>query len=238
MDCLYIIIPAYNEEDNIEKVTREWHNIVKCSGNNSRLVIIDDGSVDSTYDRLIALEKSLSSLEVIRKKNSGHGGALLYGYKYAISKGADFVFQTDSDDQTLPEEFNEFWEIRNKYSAIIGYRNKRSDGSFRIFVSKALKLLIYFSFKLNIKDANTPYRLIKCDVLGKYIDKIPKDYNLTNVLISIFLINADEEVMFLPITFNKRSAGENFINFKRIVKIGIQAIKDFKKIKKSLWLLN
>ena len=44
------------------------------------------------------------------KPNGGHGSTVLYGYRYAIENGADYVFQTDSDGQTPPSEFDEFWE--------------------------------------------------------------------------------------------------------------------------------
>ena len=49
MDKLYIVIPAYNEEANIETVIREWYPIIEERSEDSRLVIIDDGSKDSTY---------------------------------------------------------------------------------------------------------------------------------------------------------------------------------------------
>lgn len=49
MDKLYIIIPAYNEQDNIARVIEQWYPVVEKTGNSSRLVIIDDGSSDNTY---------------------------------------------------------------------------------------------------------------------------------------------------------------------------------------------
>ena len=51
---LYIVIPAYNEEMNIEAVAREWHEVVVSCSPQSRLVIINDGSKDGTYARLDA----------------------------------------------------------------------------------------------------------------------------------------------------------------------------------------
>ena len=49
MDKLYIVIPAYNEEANIETVVREWYEVIRERSEDSRLVVIDDGSKDSTY---------------------------------------------------------------------------------------------------------------------------------------------------------------------------------------------
>jgi dolichol-phosphate mannosyltransferase len=113
MEKLYIILPAYNEEENIEKVAEEWHNIVQKIGLESRLVIIDDGSSDNTFGILEELKKELSQLTILTKSNSGHGATVLFGYKYAILNGADYIFQTDSDGQTLSSEFWEMWKRRS-----------------------------------------------------------------------------------------------------------------------------
>ena len=57
MDKLYIVIPAYNEQDNIDEVVKDWYPVVEKTGPESRLVIIDDGSKDATYEKLLALAK-------------------------------------------------------------------------------------------------------------------------------------------------------------------------------------
>jgi dolichol-phosphate mannosyltransferase len=235
MDKLYIVIPAYNEEMNIEAVAREWHEvIVKVGGEGSKLVIINDGSKDNTYDKLCELKESLTHLEPINKPNGGHGATVLYGYNHALENGADYIFQTDSDGQTLPSEFYQFWDKREQYPAIIGYRNHRQDGFSRVLVTKVLKLVLFLVFGLRITDANTPFRLIQRDVLAKYITKIPKDFNLSNVMLTVQMVKAKENIKFIPITFRPRQGGVNSINFKRITKIGRQAVKDFRQIKKSM----
>lgn len=234
MDKLYIVIPAYNEEMNIEMVAREWHEVVEKIGGDSKLVIIDDGSKDSTYDKLLELQKELPYLIPQKKANGGHGSAVLYGYNYAVEMRADYIFQTDSDGQTLPGEFWPFWEKRNEYDVIIGHRNHREDGISRVFVTKTLKFVLWCIFGLSITDANTPFRLMKREILEKYIPKIPKDFNLSNVLLTVNMIKYHENILYLPITFRPRQGGVNSINMKRIMKIGIQAVKDFRVIKKSL----
>lgn len=234
MNTLYIIIPAYNEEENIEAVAREWHEVVKGISSESRLVIIDDGSKDNTYQILVDLKEELPQLEPLTKSNSGHGATLLFGYQYAIKQKADFIFQTDSDGQTLPSEFKQFWEKRNDIDVIIGYRNRRQDGFSRIIVTKTLKLVLRIIFGLKITDANTPYRLMKREILEKYIQKVPKDFNLSNVMLTVLFLDNKEKVEFIPITFRPRQGGINSINLKKITKIGIQAVKDFKVIKKGM----
>ena len=75
MDNLYIVIPAYNESDNIEKTTQEWYSIVEKHNWNgkSRLIIIDDGSKDHTYEILQSLSSNMPLLIPIKKENGGHG---------------------------------------------------------------------------------------------------------------------------------------------------------------------
>lgn len=234
MDKLYIIMPAYNEEANIKTVAKQWYPVVESAGGESRLVIIDDGSKDSTYSELLKLKESMPMLEPITKQNSGHGATVLFGYNYALQNGADYIFQTDSDGQTLPEEFESFWQNRNNYSAQIGHRKHRKDGASRVFVTKVLKLVLRIIFGVSITDANTPFRLIKHATLKKYIEYIPENFNLSNVLLTVLLVKNNENIRFKEITFRPRQGGVNSINFKRIFKIGIQAVRDFRQIKKSL----
>lgn len=234
MDSLYIIIPAYNEESNIGTVAREWHRVAESTGPDSRLVIINDGSRDDTLEILNELKKELSQLVVLTKPNSGHGATLLYGYNYALEHGADYIFQTDSDGQTKSEEFYAFWDMRGAYDAIIGNRTHREDGLSRVFVTKTLKVVLNMIFHLDVTDANTPFRLIKREAMERHINKIPKDFNLSNVMLTVCLIKYGERVKFVPITFRPRQGGVNSINFKKIVKIGWRAVKDFSYIKKNM----
>lgn len=234
MDKLYIVIPAYNEEENIEDVIMDWHPVVVKTGSESRLLVIDDGSKDTTYSVMQKLTAKYPQLEIITKPNSGHGATILTGYKYAIEKGADYIFQTDSDGQTLPSEFPPFWERRTRYAMVIGHRRGREDGFSRIFVTKTLKLVLRVCFKVSITDANTPYRLMRADVLSRYLKHVPKDYNLSNVVISVIYAKKRLPVKYIPITFRPRQGGVNSINMKKIVKIGKQAVIDFKQIDKYL----
>lgn len=234
MDKLYIVIPAYNEEMNIEAVARGWHAVVEKAGEGSALVVINDGSTDDTYEKLCALAEELPALKPLTKPNGGHGATLLHGYRFALDEGADYVFQTDSDGQTLPEEFWPFWEKRAGYAAIIGNRTRREDGGSRVFVTKVLKIVLWAIFGVRIPDANTPFRLMQRAALEKYLPKIPKDFNLSNVMLTVCFMKGGEKVLFLPITFRPRQGGVNSIDFKKITKIGRQAVRDFRVIKKSL----
>jgi glycosyltransferase involved in cell wall biosynthesis len=234
MDKLYIVIPAYNEQDNIEDVVKDWYPVVEKRGEESRLVIIDDGSKDVTYAKLQELAKDRPQLTPIHKENGGHGATVLFGYRYAIDNGADYIFQTDSDGQTLPSEFDEFWNQREEYDMVIGHRKGRQDGFSRVVVTKVLKAVCLLCFHVNVQDANTPFRLMKKESLQKEIGLIPQDYNLSNVVVSVLFIKKGYKVKYLPITFRPRQGGVNSINLKKIAKIGQKAVKDFIQINKII----
>lgn len=236
MDTLYIVIPAYNEEKNIEKVIADWYPIIeKYNGNGaSRLVVIDDGSRDNTYDILTKCAQSRPLLRPVTRKNSGHGATVLYGYYYALKHGADYIFQTDSDGQTQAEEFDQFWKLRKQYDMVIGLRNKRQDGITRIFVTKILKIVVRSCFKVSVPDANTPYRLMDRKSLTEVLQSVPLDFNLSNVLIAVIYAKKKMRVKYIPITFRPRQGGNNSINLRSITQIGRKALHDFKTLNKQI----
>ena len=232
MDKVYIVMPAYNEEENIETVAREWHEVVVSIGKDSRLAIIDDGSKDNTYQILCELCNELPQLEGITKRNSGHGATLLYAYEYALKQGVDFIFQTDSDGQTIASEFWPFWEERHQYEVQIGHRSNREDGLSRIFVTKVLKVVVFIAFRLWIVDVNSPFRLMKRETLQRYLPIVPAEYNLSNALLTILFEKNQVKLRYLPVSFRPRQGGINSINMRRIVGIGKKAIQDFRELRK------
>lgn len=233
---LYIIIPAYNEAANINRLINSWYPIVErhAGDNQSRLVIINDGSKDNTYELIKTAEEKYPLLKGLTKINGGHGATVLYGYRYAISNNADYIFQTDSDNQTNPAEFEQFWKLRKKYDAIIGNRVHRKDGLQRIFVEKVLLGILRFYYGIKVPDSNAPYRLMKVELLKKYLPKMPADFNLPNVMLTTYFAYFHENIKFLPISFTSRQEGINSINIPKITKIGWNALKDFRTLKKHI----
>lgn len=236
MDSLYIVIPAYNEEANIKSVVEGWYPIVErhSGGGRSRLVVIDDGSRDGTFAMLQKLAQDRPLMLPLTKANGGHGATVLYGYQYALKQNADYIFQTDSDGQTLPEEFEQFWELRERYSLVIGSRLKRRDGFFRVIVTKTLKLVIALCFHVSVQDANTPYRLMQAGTLQENIQYVPENYFLSNALLATIYTKKGNSVKYLPITFRERQGGINSINLLKIVKVGREALHSFRALNRQI----
>lgn len=233
---LYIVMPAYNEAENIENTIDAWYPIVEKHAANglSRLVIINDGSKDNTYSIMQEYAKIRPLFQPLTKPNGGHGSTVLYGYRYAIENDADMVFQTDSDGQTNPAEFDVFWKLMDENDAVIGNRVVRGDGKDRKFVENTVCFLLRLIFGVKVKDANAPFRLMKTDLLKKYIDKLPKDFSLPNIMFTTYFVYFKEKVAFKEITFKPRQGGTNSINIKKIIKIGWKALGDFIELRKEI----
>lgn len=236
MDILYIVIPAYNEEANIRQVIREWYPVIEAhpGGGASRMVVIDDGSRDGTFEILKEEAEEHPMLTPVTRTNSGHGATVLYGYRYALEHHADYVFQTDSDGQTRPEEFEPFWKERENCQMVIGWRNARQDGFGRIVTTRVLRLVVTLCFHVRIRDANTPYRLMQAGALEEDLPLIPEDYFLSNVLLRVIFAKKKRKVKEIPITFRPRQGGKNSINMKRIFGIGVKALKEFRILNRRI----
>ena len=236
MEKLFIVMPAYNEQDNIADTLAAWYPVIErhAANGESRLVAVNDGSKDDTFAMMQKFAKDHPLFTPLTKPNGGHGPTVIYAYNYAIEQGADWIFQTDSDGQTNPDEFEAFWEAREAYDGIFGNRTVRGDGNSRAMVEKVVCMLLRIYFGVKVPDANAPFRLMRAEKVAKYLKKLPEDYNLPNIMMTTYFVYYKERVSFREISFKPREKGTNSINIKKIFKIGRQAVKDFRMLKKGM----
>ncbi len=234
MDTIFIVMPAYNEEENIRDVVEGWYPKLMGKSRNSKLVIADSGSTDNTHNILIEMQKDHPQLTILSNTGKQHGPKVIALYDYAIQHKADYIFQTDSDGQTMPDEFEAFWDMRFQYEGIFGHRKVRGDGKSRAFVEKVVCMLLKIYFGVKIPDANAPFRLMNADIVKKYLYKMDPDYNLPNIMMTTYFVYNKERCIFKEITFKPRQKGNNSINIPKIIKIGWKALGDFRKLKKEM----
>ena len=233
-DKLYIVMPTYNEETNIKTVVEEWYPILEYADEGSKIVIADGGSKDKTLEILFELKELYPKLEVISKPGTDHGTKVIWLYKYSIENEADWIFQTDSDGQTKASEFISFWKIRKEYDAILGNRTRRGDGLGRKLVEDVLRIYLKIFFGTFVPDANAPFRLMKASLVRKYIYDIPDNFYLPNAILAACFSKYREKVIYKVVTFMPRQGGKNYMNLKRIMKIGMDSLKDFWYLKKII----
>ena len=235
METLYIVMPAYNEEENIKAVVEQWYPLLEGKSEDSRLVVADSGSKDKTHEILMELkETSYPQVEILSDTNQYHGPKVIALYDYAINNHADYIFQTDSDGQTNPDEFPAFWNDRYKYDGIFGNRTARGDGKVRAFVEHIVCILLKLYFGVNVPDANAPFRLMKAETVEKYLYRMPADYNLPNIILTALFASHKEAIDFKEISFKPRQAGINSVNIPKIIKIGWKALGDFRRFRKEM----
>lgn len=234
METLYVVMPAYNEAENIRTTVSEWIPVLDHAGPDSRLLIINDGSTDNTWEICQELRHEYPRLMVIDQENRGHGPTCLHAYKTALRLGANFIFQTDSDGQTRPEEFLPLWENRFDYQLNIGYRHRREDGRSRAIVSRILRMLIRLRIGVKVKDPNTPYRLMSSVSLSQWLRFVPDAFFLSNAVLTAVPAYRGESICWHPITFRPRQGGVNSIQLPKMFRIGLAAFVDFGKVRKSL----
>ena len=234
MSTLYIVMPAYNEEANIESVVRQWYPVLENGDASSRLVIADSGSSDRTHAILCGLQKSLPQLELLSDTRRQHGPKLIALYDHAVHAGADYIFQTDSDGQTDPAEFDAFWKKREQYDGIFGHRSVRGDGKSRAFVEQVACLLLRLYFGVRVPDANAPFRLMRAQTVAKYLPRFSAEYDLPNIMLTTWFAFYGERICFPEISFKPRQGGTNSIDLPKIVRIGWKALGDFRRFKKDM----
>jgi dolichol-phosphate mannosyltransferase len=209
-----VVMPAYNEADCIEAVVREWVSAVGL------LIVVNDGSRDQTGEILDRLATQLPLLRVIHQKNAGHGAALLTGYAAAIETGLPWVFQTDSDGQFQAADFRLLWNLREKSGFLLGRRASRSDHIVRTWLSALHARLLRVLFGLRLADPNVPFRLMRAEVLARYLPCIPAGTFAPNVMLSILAARDGHFPGFVPVRHQARQTGVVSIRGWKTAKIG------------------
>ncbi len=121
------------------------------------------------------------------KPNAGHGLACRTGYELAVARAAAWTLQVDSDGQCDPRYFAEFWQSRAEADVIFGLRTTRDDGFLRVLVSGGCRLATSLLSGVDLKDANVPYRLVRTGALQQALTRIPSDFDMQNVALTLAL---------------------------------------------------
>lgn len=203
---LALVLPVYNEQDCIVEVIRSWRDILFSLGIDFRIIVLNDGSRDLTGERLRSFSEE-PRIEIVEKTNSGHGPTILMGYNRAVTM-ADWVFQCDSDDEMSAVHFPNLWYSRDRYDAVFGYREGRIQGISRGMISAVSRITVRILFSSGVHDVNTPYRLMRSEILESILERIPGNTFAPNVIISGVLTRARLRILNLPVPHKGRRTGK------------------------------
>jgi glycosyltransferase involved in cell wall biosynthesis len=226
-----VVMPVYNEQEAIEKVVREWIDELNSAPCDYSLIVINDGSKDDTLNILNRMAMSIPTLKVISKPNSGHGQTCVYGYRVALQSGYDWIFQIDSDGQCDPRYFKYFLHASQDHNVLYGYRRTRDDGVKRFIISRIVSVFVYLATGTWVRDANVPYRLMHKDTLTDILDRIPNNFHLANILVSI-LQKQRYGITWIDIHFRKRAGGTKSVKRISFLKNGFQLYRQLQTITK------
>lgn len=228
---LSIVIPLYNEAENIEKVLGDWHYELQKHNIDYCFVIVNDGSKDNSIDVIKLLNYNII---LLNKHNSGHGRSIRLGYDFVIKYiKSEFILQIDSDGQCEPKHFIDFWDIRFKYDFILGVRTTRGDGFLRKLTSKVSLIITSFISSINLKDPNTPYRLFNYSTLKKSLILVNESFDIHNIALTYVILQKKFKFKTVEISFPNRIGGENSINLTKVFQMGLNLIFDLYFLRKK-----
>ena len=204
---LCAVMPVYNEEEIVGSVAEDWLGMLDGLGIDYELVTIVDGATDSSEQVLRAVAERHRRLVVDVKPNSGHGPTILRGYRRGVVT-ADWVFQTDSDDEMPAASFGELWEMRSEADGVIGIRDSRNQSPGRRAISRLARLTARVAFGCRLADVNCPYRLMRSSALAPLLAPIPHDTFAPNVVLSGMLARSGARLAEVPVPHRDRTTGQ------------------------------
>ncbi len=209
MKCL-IVIPAYNEAENIERVV---DNII-LNFPQYDYVIVNDGSTDAT--RKICKEKGYNLLDL--PANVGLAGAIKSGIKYANYYQYEYIVQIDGDGQHDPVYIEDMLAKMKESGAdiVIGSRfvSSRKKISMRMLGSHIISAVIWITTGKKINDATSGMRLFNKDMIKKFGYKInygPEPDTLA------FLLNCGVKIEEVQVQMYERTAGTSYLTLGRSI---------------------
>ncbi|MDD3652642.1 MAG: glycosyltransferase family 2 protein [Desulfotomaculaceae bacterium] len=162
-----IFFPCYNEEANVERVTREAMSVLPSVSDDFEIIIVNDGSHDRTGEIANRLAGEHTALRVIHhEKNKGYGAALQSGFNNATK---ELVFYTDGDGQFRIEEIKKLLPLIEKYDIVSGYRIKRQDPFIRKVNAFLWGWLVNILFKIKVSDVDAAFKLYRRKIFDEII---------------------------------------------------------------------
>ncbi len=207
-----VIIPTYNEKENIEKIIRK---VLSLPGG-YHLLIVDDGSPDGTAGIVKSLQNEYAGrLNIIERKGKlGLGTAYIAGFKWALQRDYEFVFEMDADFSHDPEDLNRLYEAcSTKADVVVGSRYTKGGKVVnwpwdRIFISKGGALYTKLITWMPVNDPTAGFICYKRKVLSAIpLDKVHFVGYAFQIEMKYRAWKLGFKIGEVPITFRDRKEG-------------------------------
>lgn len=235
MDKL-VIIPTYKEKENIEKIIRK---VFSLSGA-FHILIVDDGSPDGTADIVKTLQKEFPvALHLVeRPGKQGLGTAYILGFKWALERGYQYIFEMDADFSHNPDDLPRLYEAcKNGADLAVGSRYVRGGAvvnwpADRIFISKGASIYTRLITFMPVKDTTAGFVCYRRSVLETLpLDKVRFIGYAFQIEMKYRAWKSGFKIKEVPITFVDRKEGTSKMS-KGIVKeaiFGVWKMRNFDK---------
>lgn len=210
-----IVVPTYNEILNLEKLVASVLRLAP----EADLLVVDDNSPDGTgktADALALVEPRIKVLH--RAGKQGLGSAYVAGFKYALEKGYDFVFEMDADFSHNPDRLPLFIEKSKSFDLVIGsrYINGISVVNWplkRLLLSILANLYVSIILWLPVKDATSGFKCFRASVLKSIdLDKVKSDGYSFQIEMNYRAHRNGFKLCEIPIIFIDRHSGSSKLN--------------------------
>jgi dolichol-phosphate mannosyltransferase len=202
---LTIIIPVYNEEDNLDRVYQEMKQFLTISKKKAKILFVNDGSKDNSQSIIEKICKDNEEFTFITfEKNTGLSAAIKAGFDYTDTPWVGYI---DADLQTAPEDFNVLLELAGEFDLVTGVRSNRKD-SFTKNMSSTIANGIRRVFTNDgMDDTGCPLKIIRTDMAKK----IPMFNGLHRFLPAMILLQ-NGKIKQTPVRHFPRIAGVSKFN--------------------------
>lgn len=210
-----VIIPTYNEKENIERMVRKVFSLPFAFD----LLIVDDGSPDGTAQIVKNLQIEFGSkLHLLERKGKlGLGTAYIAGFKYAIEHKFDYIFEMDCDFSHNPDDLVNLFNACAKDGADLSIGSRYVKGGKvvnwpidRILMSYFASLYVRLILWINIHDTTAGFKCYKRKVLETInLDGIKFIGYAFQIEMKYKVKKAGFKIKEVPITFTDRTAGES-----------------------------
>lgn len=210
---LSIIVPAHNEEDNVEPLYHALLDSLAALGRTYEIIVVDDGSTDETYARLIRLASADPRLKLVElRRNYGQTAALAAGFDHA--SGA-VVVPMDGDLQNDPADIALLLEkIDEGYEVVSGWRKDRQDGLLRRLPSRMANWLIGRVTGVRLHDYGCTLKAYRAEVVRE-----TRLYGEMHRFLPALAHQAGARITEVPVRHHPRVAGRSSYGLSRTFKV-------------------
>jgi len=196
-----IIVPVYNEEENLERVEKELLTYSKIATKTTSILFVNDGSVDDSQSIIESICNRNDNFNyILFEENRGLSAAIKAGFDYATSELVGYI---DSDLQTNPEDFNLLLEHIEEFDLVTGVRANRKDSFVKNMSSKIANGIRRSFTHDGMDDTGCPLKVIKTD----FAKRIPMFKGLHRFLPAMILLQ-NGKITQIPVRHYPRIAGQ------------------------------